>query len=52
VIIDHVCVCLEFGVGAMDRGCERRMSGFDGRGVSAGISVSDDIVIELGSFIV
>ena len=42
--------------GAMDRAVvmcfHRRLSGFDGRGVSVGISVSDDVVIALASLIV
>ena len=33
-------------------GFHRGLSGFDGRGVSVGISVSDDVVIALASFIV
>jgi len=33
-------------------GFHRGLSGFDGRGVSVGISVSDDVVIVLASFIV
>jgi len=33
-------------------GFHRGLSGFDGRGDSVGISVSDDVVITLASFIV
>ena len=33
-------------------GFHRGLSGFDGRGVSVWISVSDDVVIVLASFIV
>ena len=40
----------------MDRGVvvgfHRGLSGFDGRGVSVGIYVSEDVVIELAFFIV
>ena len=43
-------------MGFMDRrvvmGFHRGFSGFDGRGLSVGISVSDDVMIALASFIV
>jgi hypothetical protein len=57
VIIDHICGGVVVGVGGyvwggVVMGYHHGMSSFGDRGVSVGISVSDDIVIALTSFIV